>query len=88
MEERAKYKNGDVVWVQVTKRLGWWPAVVENLNFISPQLKTEVTDATIAVVKYINEDKYTVVEDRETICPYNSTAKDEYISLGMSKIQH
>ena len=88
MDERAKYKHGEVVWVQVSKRLGWWPAVVENLKFLNPQVRPDVTDNTIAVVKYFNEDKYSVVEDRETICPYNSSDKDQYISLGMSKIKH
>lgn len=85
MAEPAKYKSGDIVWVEVSKRLGWWPGRVENQMLLSPALKADITDSTLAVVKYFNEENYKFVEEPATIRPYNSATKDELISFGMSK---
>ena len=85
MEPRL-YKSGDVVWVLASKRLGWWPGRVENVEELRQELVGDVTDKTIAVVKYLNEDNYQFVEDGTIICAYDSDRKQEYISLGMSKL--
>merc|ERR1712136_461449 len=79
------FKSGDIVWVQPSKRLGWWPGQVENVSTLREDLRADVTDETIAVVKYLNEDNYQFVEDCKSICAYISAAKDEYITLGMKK---
>lgn len=84
MEPKA-YKSGDIVWVLASKRLGWWPARVENVDLLRSDLKKDVTEKTIAVVKYFNEENYQFVEDAAIICAYNSSCKEENISLGMSK---
>jgi len=79
------FKSGDIVWVQPSKRLGWWPGRVENVSTLRADLRADVTDDTIAVVRYLNEDNYQFVEDCDTICAYNSSSKEEYITLGMKK---
>ena len=84
--EKRKYKGGEVVWVLASKRLGWWPAVVQKLETLKPDLKGDVTDATIAVVKFLNEDNYQFILDQTMISAYNSGQKKEYIALGMSKL--
>ncbi|XP_057364754.2 enolase-phosphatase E1-like [Daphnia carinata] len=84
MEPRM-YKSGDVVWVLASKRLGWWPGRVENVEELRQELVGDVTDKTIAVVKFLNEDNYQFVEDETIICAYESNRKQEYISLGMKK---
>ena len=68
------------------KRLGWWPGQVQNVEKLRQDLAADVTDKTIAVVKYLNEDNYQFVEDKTIICAYNADQKEEYISLGMSKL--
>lgn len=83
--EPRNYKNGDVVWVMASKRLGWWPGRVENVEELRQDLVGDVTDKTIAVVKYLNEDSYQFVEDESIICAYDSNQKDDYISIGMSE---
>lgn len=83
--EQKIYKSGDVVWVMPSKRLGWWPGRVQNVDDLRQELKGDVTDKTIAVVKYLNEDNYQFVEDETIICAYGSDRKTEYISLGMSE---
>ncbi len=84
----AQYKYGDVVWVLASKRLGWWPARVENVDKLTPDLKKDVTEDTICVAKYLNEDNYQFVEDSNQICKYSSDKKEELISAGMSKHFH
>lgn len=84
--EPRNYKSGDVVWVMASKRLGWWPGRVENVDELRQDLVGDVTDKTIAVVKYLNEDSYQFVEDESIICAYDSDQKEEYISIGMSKL--
>ena len=79
------FKSGDIVWVQPSKRLGWWPGQVENVSTLRDDLRADVTDETIAVVKYLNEDNYQFVEDSDAICAYNSASKEDYITLGMSE---
>lgn len=86
MEPKA-YKSGEIVWVLASKRLGWWPARVENVDLLRSDFKKEVSEKTLAVVKYLNEDNYHFIEDAAIICAYNSSCKEEYISLGMSKYQ-
>ena len=81
------FKSGDIVWVQPSKRLGWWPGRVENVSTLRADLRADVTDDTIAVVRYLNEDNYQFVEDCDTICAYNSSSKEEYITLGMSEFR-
>jgi len=83
--ERRKYKGGELVWVLASKRLGWWPAVVQKLELLKPDLKGDVTNATLAVVKFLNEDNYQFIEDQATICAYDSGQKKDYIAYGMSK---
>uniref|UniRef100_A0A0P5ER51 Uncharacterized protein n=1 Tax=Daphnia magna TaxID=35525 RepID=A0A0P5ER51_9CRUS len=83
--EPRNYKSGDVVWVMASKRLGWWPGRVENVDELRQDLVGDVTDKTIAVVKYLNEDSYQFVEDESIICAYDSDQKEEYISIGMKK---
>lgn len=68
-----------------SKRLGWWPGRVENVDELRQDLVGDVTDKTIAVVKYLNEDSYQFVEDESIICAYDSDQKEEYISIGMKK---
>ena len=83
--EPSNYKCGDVVWVMAGKRLGWWAGRVENVEKLRQDLVGDVTDKTIAVVKYLNEDNYQFVEDEAIICAYDSDRKEEYISIGMSE---
>lgn len=85
---QSSYKSGDVVWVMASKRLGWWPGRVENVGGLRQELAGDVTEKTIAVVKYLNEDNYQFVEDEAIICAYDSSQKEEYISLGMSKFSY
>lgn len=86
--EQKIYKTGDVVWVLASKRLGWWPGRVENVEQLRRDLVGDVTDKTIAVVKYLSEDSYNFVEDEAIIRAYESDQKREYISVGMSKYRH
>lgn len=80
-----KYKVNDIVWVLASKRLGWWPARVENVDKLPPDLKKDVTEDTLCVVKYLNEDNYQFVGDANNVCLYTSDKKEEHISAGMSK---
>ena len=81
----TQFKHGDIVWVLASKRLGWWPARVENVDKLPPDLKEDVTEDTICVVKYLNENNYHFVLQLEEICKYNAAEKkEEHISAGMS----
>lgn len=53
---------------------------------LRPELKADVTDNIVAVVKYFNEENYNFVEDKTKICAYNSSQKDDFITVGMSKL--
>ena len=84
-EMKSKFKSGDIVWVEASKRLGWWPGRVENLHDLRDDLKTDVSEKTLAVVKYFNEDNYQFVENDSIIRAYDSAEKDGYITSGMSQ---
>ena len=58
---------------------------MQKLEILKPDLKGDVTNATIAVVKFLNEDNYQFIEDPATICAYDSGQKKDYIAYGMSK---
>lgn len=85
--DEIKFKIGEIVWVHVSKRLGWWPGHVENIQRLRQEIKADVTSDTIAVVRYLNEDNYNIVKDKKTIYPYNHEQKDEFITYGMSKFK-
>merc|ERR1712071_536261 len=56
-----------------------------NLHDLRDDLKTDVSEKTLAVVKYFNEDNYQFVENDSIIRAYDSAEKDGYITSGMKK---
>ncbi|XP_025206077.1 chitinase-like protein PB1E7.04c isoform X2 [Melanaphis sacchari] len=83
-EKTMPYSYGTEVWVKVVNRY-WWPGIVVDPLTIPDELLEYVNKVNpIAVVQFIQEDKYEVVVKDDKITPYSCPLKIDHIKRGIS----
>ena len=100
MEEKGQYSPDDMVWVNLGKSYGWWPAQVQDqekrakfkseiLNSLGPEFERKVKiDSEIIFVKFFDDDQYEwyEVKDPKRIKKYSCKDKLKLIKNGFKNL--
>ncbi|KAK2724730.1 uncharacterized protein LOC136033079 [Artemia franciscana] len=82
-DEKVEFRASDLVWVKLSGC--WWPGEVQDLKTVPEEVKEDLGDDCLAVVKFFDEDYYEPIYDEKDAYPYNCSQRQEFIEKGMAR---
>jgi hypothetical protein len=64
-ELTERKSKGELVWILASKRLGWWPAVVQKLEILKPDLKEDITTPTSPSLNFLTKITTSLLKIRQ-----------------------